>query len=169
MCHHIWLLHRSRGLNSAPQAYAASMLLTELSPQFQNGFSNKGVWCEMPGGHTGPQTERWAPAHRLYRQSEGGSATTQNIYEQGCSESPKSAKVALFKCQPIKAFGSHLSFIVKVKNKVPGLIILHQGSSVSSVCRPCSQTTDFSQLLSGARNRSLTNHSAERPPLRRGN
>lgn len=31
-----------------------------------------------------------------------------------------------------------LSFIMKVKNKVPGLIILHQRSSVPSVCRVCS-------------------------------
>lgn len=75
--------------------------------------------------------ETRAPAKWLYLQLNENAVVAQNIYEQGCSESPELAKVGEhFKCHLIKAFESHLSFIMKVKNKVLGLIILYQGSSI---------------------------------------
>lgn len=101
MYHHVWLLRRCQGSNSGLTLMQQALLLTELSPQFRNGFSNSAVWWEMPGRHWS-MNERPAPAHGLYQQLERGSATAQHIYEQGCSGSSRWPKSPFSSAKPLK-------------------------------------------------------------------
>jgi hypothetical protein len=72
---------------------------------------------------------------------------TWNIYEEGFLKARVGQSRRPLQCHPIKAFGSNLPFIVKVKNKVLGLIILRRGTS-GFICMQESQLKHRFQPIS---------------------
>lgn len=90
----------------------------------------------MPWLHWGKKNKNKKQRQELLQnddlQLNENAVIAKNIYEQGCPESPELVKVEKH-CKyhhTIKALQVILSFTMKVKNKVLGLIILHQRSSV---------------------------------------